>query len=64
MANQHSSRTAATIMDLAIEYLHACNECDAGNGSQADATARMDDIQTYIKEFGECAESVDVEDWK
>ena len=64
MANQHSARTAATILDLAADYLHACHACDAGEASQQDAADRMADLESYIKEFGECAESVDVEDWK
>lgn len=61
---KHSSKTAASIMDLAMDYLHACNECDAGNAPQQEAADRMADLASYILEFGECAEDVDKEDWK
>lgn len=47
-----------------MDYLHACNECDAGNAPQQEAADRMADLASYILEFGECAEDVDKEDWK
>lgn len=50
-APQHSPATAATVINLAADYLHACNEYAAGNGSQEEAIDCLRQIASYASDM-------------
>ncbi len=56
---QHTTQTARTVIDLACDYLHACSESDAGNGTQEEAVDCLRQLQQYIQDALEGDEEVD-----
>jgi hypothetical protein len=61
----HTANTASTVIHLAVDYLNACNEFDAGNGSQEEAAACLRDLQQYCGDALKASDAaLDAEDWK
>lgn len=56
---QHTALTAGVVIHLAVDYLHACNEYDAGNGTQEEAVDCLRQLQQYIQDALEGDEEVD-----
>ena len=49
-APMHTAKTAGVVIHLAVDYLNACNEYDAGNGSEEEAAACLRDLQRYCSD--------------
>lgn len=62
----HTPESAAVALHLVVDYLNACNDFVASNGTQDEANECLLSLQRYCADLldGTEANALDAEDWK
>lgn len=61
---RHSHANAATILNMAVDYLHACNAFGEGVGSESECAECLADLASFARGVcGEDEEGLGEGDW-